>query len=77
VTSRRPEDFLYMLGTDLIDFDVDKNKQNIAWFQIIKWRLNSRWLPKIVFGPESTNRVESWELAHIAQFILLRSWSPV
>jgi hypothetical protein len=41
-----------MFGVDLIDFDVEKN---IARFQKIKWRLNSRWPPKIIFGLESTN----------------------
>jgi hypothetical protein len=45
VASRRPEDFLYMFGMDLIDFDVERNKKNIARFQKIKWRLNSRWPP--------------------------------
>jgi hypothetical protein len=40
---------------DLIDFDVEKNKKNITRLQKIKWRLNSRWPPKIVFGLESTN----------------------
>jgi hypothetical protein len=30
---RRQEDFLYLFGMDLIDFDVEKNKKNIARFQ--------------------------------------------
>jgi hypothetical protein len=55
VSSRRIEDFYYMFDMDLIDFDVEKNKKNITRLQKIKWRLNSRWPPKIVFGLESTN----------------------
>jgi hypothetical protein len=51
VSSRRQEDF-YMFDMDLIDFDVEKN---ITRLQKIKWRQNSRWPPKIVFGLESTN----------------------
>jgi hypothetical protein len=37
---------------DHIDFDVKNNKRNIARLQETKWRLNSRWPPKIVFGLE-------------------------
>jgi hypothetical protein len=44
-----------MFDKDLIDFDVEKNKKNITRLQKIKWRLNSRWPPTIVFGLEFTN----------------------
>jgi hypothetical protein len=44
-----------MFDMDLIDFDMEKNKKNITRLQKIKWRLISRWPPKIVFGLESTN----------------------
>jgi hypothetical protein len=44
-----------MFDMDLIDFDVEENKKNITRLQKIKWRLNSRWPPKIVFDLESTN----------------------
>jgi hypothetical protein len=47
VSSRRPENFLYMSGMDL---DVEKNKKNITKFQKIKWCRNSRWPAKIVSG---------------------------
>jgi hypothetical protein len=42
VSSRRPEDYLYLFGMDLIDFDVEKIKKNKARFQKIKLLLNSR-----------------------------------
>jgi hypothetical protein len=35
---RRPEDFLFMFGVGLMDFDVEKIKNYIINFQIIKWR---------------------------------------
>jgi hypothetical protein len=38
-----------------IDFDEEKNRKNITRLQKMKWRLNSRWPLKIVFGRESTN----------------------
>jgi hypothetical protein len=43
-----------MFDMDLIDFAVEKIK-NITGLQKIKWRLNLRWPPKIVFGLETTN----------------------
>jgi hypothetical protein len=44
-----------MFDMDLIDFEVEKNKKIINRLKKIKWRLNSRWPPKLVFGLESTN----------------------
>jgi hypothetical protein len=39
-----------MFDMDLIAFDVEKNKKNITRLQKLKWRLNSRWPPKIVLN---------------------------
>jgi hypothetical protein len=30
----------------LTDFELEKNKKNVAKHEISKWRLNSRWTPK-------------------------------
>jgi hypothetical protein len=51
---------------DPINSDAEKN---ITLLQKIKWRPNSRWPPKIVFGPESTNMLFFLEF-----FTVLRSF---
>jgi hypothetical protein len=55
-----------MFDMDPINSDAEKN---ITLLQKIKWRPNSRWPPKIVFGPESTNMLFFLEF-----FTVLRSF---
>jgi hypothetical protein len=50
------------------------DNKNITRLQKIKWRLNSRWTPKIVFGLESTNLHFFKKLFFLDFFSVLRSF---
>jgi hypothetical protein len=63
-----------MFDMDLIEFDVKYNKDNITGLQKMTWRLNSRWPPKIVSGPESTNMHFFQNAFFLDFFSVLRSF---
>jgi hypothetical protein len=46
MSSRSPYSLLKIYKHFLKDFELEKNKKNVAKHQISKWRPKSRWTPK-------------------------------